>query len=327
MSELLSISEAARLMGVCENTLRDWDIENKFKAQKTVGGHRRYPLDQIRQYLTEHEKEEKPYNSVVNSDVHREILKKWIDTEYLENVPEKEQMTLAVILDNCKLFHNRITVDNCKLFLNRAAAQNEPILSSNQIVWLCKEGWTRSKFKKMVSVQPMTGPCVLAPYLHRTKNRIAVESKAVASECSKYNFAIFGNTNFDDVKDAYANAIAEDLDSSIFEKLPRFNTQTMNDLAKNDLMLPDCDYLIGGKELIDTLKKMSGTEKIDFFEYRTGVDPKTFDFYCCAGKYPDSKLTLPIFLPYVLVSEISKTHINRSTLMIRSGWLTDKSAS
>jgi excisionase family DNA binding protein len=40
VDKLLSISEACKLMDVCENTLRDWDIEGKFRAERSSGGHR-----------------------------------------------------------------------------------------------------------------------------------------------------------------------------------------------------------------------------------------------------------------------------------------------
>ena len=64
--KLLSINEAAKLLDVCENTLRDWDIEGKFKATRTTGGHRRYSLDQIREYLTKYPPKEKESSHIKN---------------------------------------------------------------------------------------------------------------------------------------------------------------------------------------------------------------------------------------------------------------------
>jgi DNA-binding transcriptional MerR regulator len=43
MSELLTIKDAAALLGVCEMTLRRWDRAGKFKA-------RRHPINGYRMY-------------------------------------------------------------------------------------------------------------------------------------------------------------------------------------------------------------------------------------------------------------------------------------
>ena len=46
---LLSIGEAARAMGVCVNTIRNWDREGRLKPHcRTPGGHRRYATDSLR---------------------------------------------------------------------------------------------------------------------------------------------------------------------------------------------------------------------------------------------------------------------------------------
>ncbi len=44
----VSISEAARVLGVSKETLRRWEAAGKFKAERTPGGHRRYDVDQLR---------------------------------------------------------------------------------------------------------------------------------------------------------------------------------------------------------------------------------------------------------------------------------------
>ena len=48
MDRLVSISKAAKILGVSEITLRRWDEEGKLVASKTEGGHRRYDLSKIR---------------------------------------------------------------------------------------------------------------------------------------------------------------------------------------------------------------------------------------------------------------------------------------
>lgn len=44
---LVSISEAAELLGVCIKTLRNWDKDGSFVPIRTVGNHRRYFLSKI----------------------------------------------------------------------------------------------------------------------------------------------------------------------------------------------------------------------------------------------------------------------------------------
>jgi excisionase family DNA binding protein len=46
-SEMVSISEASKLLGVSPDTLRQWDIDGKLPSTKTVGGHRRYNKEAI----------------------------------------------------------------------------------------------------------------------------------------------------------------------------------------------------------------------------------------------------------------------------------------
>jgi excisionase family DNA binding protein len=47
MSNLLSIQEAADLLGVSTNTLRRWETEGKITSERTVGGHRRYQVSDL----------------------------------------------------------------------------------------------------------------------------------------------------------------------------------------------------------------------------------------------------------------------------------------
>jgi len=47
---LVSISEASRILGVSESTLRQWTDEGKIKAFITPGGHRRYSKTDLRRF-------------------------------------------------------------------------------------------------------------------------------------------------------------------------------------------------------------------------------------------------------------------------------------
>ena len=48
MNKLVSISKAAKILGVSEITLRRWDCEGKLPSIKTEGGHRRYDVSKLR---------------------------------------------------------------------------------------------------------------------------------------------------------------------------------------------------------------------------------------------------------------------------------------
>ena len=58
MRDLISISIAAEMLGVCSKTLRDWDKQGTLCPIRTPGGHRRYSIAKINQILSkgrEHE--------------------------------------------------------------------------------------------------------------------------------------------------------------------------------------------------------------------------------------------------------------------------------
>ena len=50
MGNLVSIGKAAKMLGVCGETLRQWDREKKLVPVKTVGNHRRYRIDDIEKF-------------------------------------------------------------------------------------------------------------------------------------------------------------------------------------------------------------------------------------------------------------------------------------
>ncbi|MDE5097093.1 MAG: IS607 family transposase [Trichodesmium sp. St16_bin4-tuft] len=53
MSNLLSIQEAAHLLGVSSNTLRRWEAEGKITSERTIGGHRRYQVSDLLNHKTD----------------------------------------------------------------------------------------------------------------------------------------------------------------------------------------------------------------------------------------------------------------------------------
>jgi predicted site-specific integrase-resolvase len=66
MGKMISISEVSELTGVTIKTLKIWDNEGKLKAKyKTAGGHRRYDLDDIENFLG---------NNIVEQNTQRNIF-------------------------------------------------------------------------------------------------------------------------------------------------------------------------------------------------------------------------------------------------------------
>lgn len=51
MEQLISPQKAALMLGVCTNTLINWEREGKLKCHRTLGGHRRYYLQEIQRLL------------------------------------------------------------------------------------------------------------------------------------------------------------------------------------------------------------------------------------------------------------------------------------
>ena len=51
MGKLLKIGEAAQYLKVSQDTLRKWDKANKLKPLETAGGHRRYDVDALDEFL------------------------------------------------------------------------------------------------------------------------------------------------------------------------------------------------------------------------------------------------------------------------------------
>ncbi|NEP76127.1 MAG: MerR family DNA-binding transcriptional regulator, partial [Okeania sp. SIO2G4] len=47
MSNLLTISEAAELLGVSTKTIRRWEAEGRLNSSRTEGGHRRFTVSDL----------------------------------------------------------------------------------------------------------------------------------------------------------------------------------------------------------------------------------------------------------------------------------------
>ena len=51
MEDLVSPAQAAKMLGVSITTLRNWEKANKIECVKTLGGHRRFKLEDITRIL------------------------------------------------------------------------------------------------------------------------------------------------------------------------------------------------------------------------------------------------------------------------------------
>lgn len=51
--KLISIKETAKLLGICTQTLRNWEKRSDFplKVHHTLGGHRRYSLLEVEAFI------------------------------------------------------------------------------------------------------------------------------------------------------------------------------------------------------------------------------------------------------------------------------------
>ena len=64
MSRIVSIGEAAEILGVSIPTLRRWDLQGKLKANRTRSGHRRYDLSEL-QGVARHLRGETPVKKTI----------------------------------------------------------------------------------------------------------------------------------------------------------------------------------------------------------------------------------------------------------------------
>jgi len=314
VEKLLSISEASKLLGVCENTLRDWDIEGKFKAARTLGNHRRYSLDQIREYLSQNipdyiEPEDVQKEVVEECPEIDQLVRKW---KILDCIPKDLdnlvlEQTLAVVLENTSLYYEVVG--------------GQLDVSSNQILWLVAQGVLRSKFLKMVSVQPMRGPCSLVYYIGPENS---INSEPVAAQTCKLGFGLFVDADFEKIKDIYADALAKEIDFMIFEKLPRIKdleafVTGMQQTHNLDYVKDLYDYVILPETYMTVFEDKS-IPGVDIYYIPTCLDRDSFHPVAVGGKYPMSNLARPIFAPYVLLAQGAITLASTRTAMTRCGW-------
>ena len=317
MEDLLNISEAAKLMGVCENTLRDWDTEKRLIASRTEGGHRRYTIDQVRKYLDEKEQERiksLKTNPFVNENSiykeYKDIYSKWSNSEFLEGVEsEQDKVCLSIMLENNELYYNCL------------GEESWGKLTRKQILSLLKESWLKIKFRKMISIQPMLGPTLTVYW----KENNDIHSDVGCAKTFKYNFTIYNNMPFDDIKNHYSTSMAEDIDLNILMWLPKMmGIKNLIDINFSDVPLSNMyDYIVATKEYIEILKNKFCDQKIDYYPINTMLDPTSLNCISYAGKYNKNIIgdqnTL-IFMPYVMFSPVPAGTLTRTQAFYRAGF-------
>ncbi len=99
---LLSISEACHMLGVSEASLRQWTDKGKIKAFITPGGHRRYVKEDLKKFISLHNKTFGIKDLVVELEgtvyLHREIARTSLNrTSWYNELSEESQEYLALL--------------------------------------------------------------------------------------------------------------------------------------------------------------------------------------------------------------------------------------
>jgi len=106
MEQLITISEAAKQLGLTKKTLQDWDNDGKLVALRTAGGHRRYRQSDITELQGLESEEENPDRVCVYCRVSSQDQKQKGDLDrqkarLLEYCVEKKYEVEEILVDVC----------------------------------------------------------------------------------------------------------------------------------------------------------------------------------------------------------------------------------
>ena len=106
MEQLITISEAAKQLGLTKKTLQDWDNDGKLVALRTAGGHRRYRQSDIAKLQGLESEESNPNRVCVYCRVSSQDQKQKGDLDrqkarLLEYCVEKKYEVKEVLVDVC----------------------------------------------------------------------------------------------------------------------------------------------------------------------------------------------------------------------------------
>lgn len=101
MAVLVSIGVVAELFGVTPQTIRNWEKEGIFKVERTIGGHRRFSLEEVEKVkgIKEEEEEKKTiiYSRVSSYD-QKEDLKR--QTEEIKEYCRKNEIKKVEVVED-----------------------------------------------------------------------------------------------------------------------------------------------------------------------------------------------------------------------------------
>lgn len=106
MEQLITISEAAKQLGITKKTLQDWDKSKKLVALRTAGGHRRYRQSDVTALQGLEPEESNPNKVCIYCRVSSQDQKQKGDLDrqkarLLEYCAEKEYKVESVLVDTC----------------------------------------------------------------------------------------------------------------------------------------------------------------------------------------------------------------------------------
>ena len=179
--KFISISEASKVIGVTEKTLRIWDKYGKLKASKTTGGHRRYETKNLLEFLKTYKK----YitTEFANADLLKENKNKkefdfWKKKEYVQS--EKDE-PLSLILTN--LIKNYSFIDS-----------DLPLPEKdNPTFWLeiAKKIWQKDITHNFVSWNILNRPCDIIYYTTKTEQNnvdLEIKTEMIAAKTRVFDF-------------------------------------------------------------------------------------------------------------------------------------------
>lgn len=197
----------------------------------------------------------------------------------------------------------------------------DSIFSTKQALWLTKEIWLRCRFRNLINVQPMHGPCSMVYYKVFGNDSVTIKQEAVAAITTKYNVLFYKDADFESICDSYANCMAKDLEITILDHLPKIDLEVISDMSLTDQTISHLSctyhYLIAPYEFTSALKESS----INLFEIPTILDPEILKPCGYGGHYTKvGNLNAPIFAPYILFTTTPMGLYGTSSALLRAGW-------
>lgn len=308
IEDCLSIKEVSKILGVSIQTLRNWDVMGYLKATRTVGGHRRYLSDDIRQFRVGKGKcEVRSAWEICQLDKTIEATtKQALLDEQVKSCGGFSKEQIALLLKNQKDCEDKVDVD---LFYEIAAYFGSPYLFDTQV---------------------MIHPTTLVSYkAMRSERCVACETYSVVGMSYKENY--FWET---EKKEAFRK-IAKDIDQhcienclnnaatvivSPSENIPESINEAINSIdSKTDTKEPK--VVIYPPEIFNSIKS---TIKLNENLRKLSDDFNEEDYEIfCSRLIPENKILVGtkslnyfsgfMFCPYVIACE------NKNIVMMRIG--------